>query len=154
MHNSLNNHPNSMKSISEWSAGKDLLKHMHKIKKGNGRILTSWRTEQWNSGSKALQMSKSTPELLLWSFMHQETTESPQTQINFRTPFSHSCACMAGNLAQMNSPDDDSCSVLHRGHEYAKRMKVCVKKFGFSKRENFEEIWKFSDLSVVLSQWN
>ena len=58
--------------------------------------------------------------------------------------------CMARNLAQMNSPDDDSFSELLRGHEYAKRMKVCVKKFGFSKRENLEGIWKFWDLNSVM----
>lgn len=81
--------------------------------------------------------------------MHQEATESIQIQLNFRAPSSCSCACMARNPAQMNSPDDDSCSELHRGHEYAKRLKVRVKKFGFSKRENLEEIWKFSDLSSV-----
>lgn len=82
-------------------------------------------------GSK---MSRSTSSILLWSFVYQEALEMAWILLNFRKPTSWTCTCGARICNLFFKPDDDSSSMMHDEHDYARILRNWMKKI-----ENWRE---------------
>ena len=127
-HISCNSSPNSIIFISASSVNQDLSNHGNKMKKGDDRFPTCLKSSVMKQCIQGSSSSRSPSSTLLWSLMHKLTLEKAWILLNFRKPSSWTCTCGARIYTKFFNPSDDSSSMMHCEHDYARILMSYVKK--------------------------